>query len=279
MSHRSVLFKPLLMAALLLGSAGALAQSLPVSVNTSGNTATASIGNPVNPLAELTLTFDDASNLGPASLGISAQLVDISDPSLLSRLPDLQLTRPDSALPLLVTVEPPANGGLRFRRTGRFELHTHALAYSLGSNYRVLKAPVGGQFQDTTEEIAPGSVRARSRYGGFSQFLVVTDLRPTGTVVAAKIAALRARVATLPAAERPPFTTQLDAIERAVAGHAYADAIAGVDLISTRALDRAGNGLADEWRASHDADNQAGDLLAGAATLKFSLAYLRDYGQ
>ena len=99
MSHRSVLFKPLLMAALLLGSAGALAQSLPVSVNTSGNTATASIGNPVNPLAELTLTFDDASNLGPASLGISAQLVDISDPSLLSRLPDLQLTRPDSALP------------------------------------------------------------------------------------------------------------------------------------------------------------------------------------
>jgi hypothetical protein len=273
------LFKPLLMAALLLGSAGALAQSLPVSVNTSGNTATASIGNPVNPLAELTLTFDDASNLGPASLGISAQLVDISDPSLLSRLPDLQLTRPDSALPLLVTVEPPANGGLRFRRTGRFELHTHALAYSLGSNYRVLKAPVGGQFQDTTEEIAPGSVRARSRYGGFSQFLVVTDLRPTGTVVAAKIAALRARVATLPAAERPPFTTQLDAIERAVAGHAYADAIAGVDLISTRALDRAGNGLADEWRASHDADNQAGDLLAGAATLKFSLAYLRDYGQ
>jgi hypothetical protein len=273
------LFKPLLMAALLLGSAGALAQSLPVSVNTSGNTATASIGNPVNPLAELTLTFDDASNLNPASLGISAQLVDISDPSLLSRLPDLQLTRPDSALPLLVTVEPPANGGLRFRRTGRFELHTHALAYSLGSNYRVLKAPVGGQFQDTTEEIAPGSVRARSRYGGFSQFLVVTDLRPTGTVVAAKIAALRARVATLPAAERPPFTTQLDAIERAVAGHAYADAIAGVDLISTRALDRAGNGLADEWRASHDADNQAGDLLAGAATLKFSLAYLRDYGQ
>lgn len=279
MSHRPVLFKPLLMTALLLGSAGALAQSLPVSVNTSGNTATASIGNPVNPLAELTLTFDDASNLGPASLGISAQLVDISDPSLLSRLPDLQLTRPDSALPLLVTVEPPANGGLRFRRTGRFELHTHALAYSLGSNYRVLKAPVGGQFQDTTEEIAPGSVRARSRYGGFSQFLVVTDLRPTGTVVAAKIAALRARVATLPTAERPPLTTQLDAIERAVAGHAYADAIAGVDLISTRALDRAGNGLADEWRASHDADNQAGDLLAGAATLKFSLAYLRDYGQ
>lgn len=279
MSHRPVLFKPLLMAALLLGSAGALAQSLPVSVNTSGNTATASIGNPINPLAELTLTFDDASNLDPASLGISAQLVDISDPSLLSRLPDLQLTRPDSALPLLVTVEPPANGGLRFRRTGRFELHTHALAYSLGSNYRVLKAPVGGQFQDTTEEIAPGSVRARSRYGGFSQFLVVADLRPTGTVVAAKIAALRARVATLPAAERPPFTTQLDAIERAVAGHAYADAIAGVDLISTRALDRAGNGLADEWRASHDADNQAGDLLAGAATLKFSLAYLRDYGQ
>src|SRR3546814_18901939 len=52
----------------------------------------------------------------------------------------------------------------------------------LGSDYRVLKAPIGGSFHDTTEEIAPGSVRARSRYGGFSQFLVVADLRPTGAV-------------------------------------------------------------------------------------------------
>ena len=173
----------------------------------------------------------------------------------------------------------PATGGLSFRRTGRFELHTHLLAYSLGSNFRVLKAPVGGAFRDTTEEIAEGSVRARSRYGGFSQFLVVTDLRETGTVIAEKIAYLRTRVASLPATEQPAFTTQLDAVQASVAAHDYASAITAVDLISARAQARAGNGLLDVWRATRDVDNQAGELLAGAATLKFSLAYLRDYGQ
>ena len=181
--------------------------------------------------------------------------------------------------PLLVTVAAPASGGLSFRRTGRFELHTHLLPYSLGSNFRVLKAPIGGRFEDVTEEIASGSVRARSRYSGFSQFLVVADLRPTSTVVAAKVERLRTRVATLPAAEQPIFSGYLDAVESALARADYGDAITAVDLVSARALERAGNGLGDEWRASRDADNQAGDLLAGAATLKFSIAYLRDYGE
>jgi len=271
--------KLLLAAWLLLGAPLASAQSLPVSVNASGNVATVQVGTTTAPLAELTFTFDDASNLSPASLGVSAKLVDLNDAALLARLPDLRLTKLDSALPVLITVEPPATGGLSFRRTGRFELHTHLLTYSLGSNFRVLKAPVGGAFRDTTEEIAEGSVRARSRYGGFSQFLVVADLRETSDVVAEKIAWLRNRVSTIPSAERPYFTTQLDAIEASVAAGDYASAITAVDLVSARAQARAGNGLLAEWRATRDGDNQAGDLIAGAATLKFSIAYLRDYGQ
>ena len=265
--------------ALSLCAQAALALDLPVSVNVVGNVATAQIGNPANPIAELTLSFDDASGLTPASLGIRASTIDITDPNLLSRLPDPRLVRLESGLPLLVTIEPPANGGLTFRRSGRFELHTHALAYSLGSNFRVFKAPIGGQFRDTTEEIAQGSVRARSRYGGFSQFLIATDLRETGAVVAEKIASLRARVASLPSSEQPAFTAQLDTVESAVASQDYTTALAAIDLVSDRAQARAGNGLLDEWRATHDADNQAGELLAGAATLKFSVSYLRDYGQ
>ena len=275
----SLVLRWLLATALSVCAPLAAAADLPVTVSVVGNVATAQIGMPTNPLAELTLSFDDASNLTPASLGIRASLVDINDPALLARLPDVRLTRLDAALPLLVTIEPPASGGLTFRRTGRFELHTHALAYSLGSNYRVFKAPIGGAFRDTTEEIAQGSVRARSRYGGFSQFLVLADLRETGTVVAQKIAALRTRVSTLPAGEQPAFTTQLDAVESSLASHDYATALSAIDLISARAQARAGNGLLDEWRATHDADNQAGDLIAGAASLKFSVAYLRDYGQ
>lgn len=278
MKHAGV-GKLLVAVVLLFGSAVAMAQGLPVLVDTAGNTATVRIGSVSSPLAELTLTFDDATGLGPSSLGVSAQLVNVADPALLARLPDPRLVQLDSALPLLVTIEPPATGGLSFRRSGRFELHTHALAYSLGSNYRVLKAPVGGAFHDTTEEIAQGSVRARSRYGGFSQFLVVADVRRTGDVIDEKIAALRGRVATLPAAEQPALAAQLDAAESAVMDQRYADAITAVDLISQRALARAGNGLLDEWRATRDADNQVGELLAGAATLKFSIGYLRDYGQ
>jgi len=265
--------------ALLLAAGPAPAQSLPVSVSVAGNVATVQVGDPRTPLAEVTLTFDDATGLTASSLGLSAKLVDVSDPTLLARLPDPTLTRLDSALPLMITVEPPATGGLSFRRSGRFELHTHALVYSLGSNYRVLKAPVGGKFRDTTEEIAQGSVRARSRYGGFSQFLVVSDVRRSSVVISEKIASLRTRVSTLPSAEQPAFTADLDAVESALARADYANALAAVDLISQRALERDGHGLLDEWRATRDADNQVGELLAGAATLKFSIAYLRDYGQ
>ena len=272
--------RALLTAMVLLGPGLAAAQVVPVQVSTNGNVATVNVGaSTLAPMAELTFTFDDASNLSSQSLGISAQLLDVGDPALLARIPNAGLLKLDPSLPLLVTVAAPAAGGLSFRRTGRFELHTHLLPYSLGSNFRVLKAPVGGRFEDVTEEIASGSVRARSRYSGFSQFLVVADLRPTSSVVAAKIKRLRTRVATLPAAEQAPFSGYLDAIETALARADYGDAIATVDLVSARALERAGNGLADEWRASRDADNQAGDLLAAAATLKFSLAYLRDYGE
>jgi hypothetical protein len=86
-------------------------------------------------------------------------------------------------------------------------------------------------------------------------------------------------VASLPASEQPAFSAQLDTVESAVASQDYTTALSAIDLISQRAEARAGHGLLDEWRATRDVDNQAGDLLAGAATLKFSVAYLRDYGQ
>ncbi|HET6434114.1 MAG TPA: DUF6689 family protein [Xanthomonadaceae bacterium] len=250
---------------------------LPVQVSVAGNVAVARIGPSSLPLAEVTLTFDDASNLGAGNLGIAARLVSASDATLLARLPG-NLIQLDSALPLLVTIQPPVSGGLSFRRTGRYELHTHLLPYAVGSNLRVFKAPLGGSFRDTTEEIASGSVRARSRYGGFSQFLVAVDLRPTSLVVADKIGWLRKRVATLPATEQPAFAAQLDAVAAAVADRDYGAAIAAADAIAARAQARAGTALTDTWRAG-GADNQAGDLIAGATTLKFSLGYLQSFGE
>ena len=251
--------------------------TLPVTTSVAGEMATVVVGPASNPVAELTLTFDDATGLTPASLGVQAQLVDLTDATLLARLPGA-LTNPDSAFPLLVTIEPPRTGGLRFARTVRVEVHTHALTYAAGSSYRLFKAPLGGSFKDITDEVAPGSVRARGTTGGFSQFLVIADLRETSAVVAGKIAALRSRIDTLPATEQPAFDSYLDAAESAVAAGTFADAIAALDSFRARAAEHAGTALTNEWRATRDGDNQAGDLIAGAATLRFSVAYLRDYG-
>ena len=267
--------------ALMLAALPAIAQSLPVSVEVAGNTATVQVGNvgiDGHPLADLSFTFDDVDGLTAQSIGVSAQLVDLADPLLRARLPDLQSLNLDG-LPVLVTVEPPRLGGLSFRRSGRFELHTHLLTYAPGSFYRVFKAPLGGRFRDVTDEIAPGSVRARSRYGGFSQFLVLADLRETSTVAAEKIAYLRGRIDALPASEQGAFDALLDGVQSAVAAGDHADAIAGIEAISARASARAGIHIPDEWRATRDVENLAGELIAGAATLKFSVAYLRDYGQ
>ena len=263
--------------ALAFGSVAA--QPLPVGVTASGNQATVVIGDPAAPLADVTLDFEDASNLSPSALGVSAELVSLADPALLARLPDLSLIQLNGKFPLLLTIEPPALGGLRFRDSGRIEIHTHALEYSLGSSFRLFKAQVGGPFRDITDEIAKGSVRARGTYGGFSQFLVVTDVRSTSSVIATKISGLRDLIAALPLSERGAFTAQLDQAESAIAAADYASALSSIDTIRARAESRGGMFFANEWRATRDADNLAGELIAGAATLRFSVAYLRDFGQ
>jgi hypothetical protein len=280
--HRAATLAALCALALLwLGVANTVrAQSLPVKVQTSGNTATIEVSSALGqPLADLTLTFDDAAGLAPQALGVSASLVNIADPALLARLPDASLTALDASLPLLVTIEPPSTGGLSFHRTVRVEVHTHALAYETGSAYRLFKAQLGGSFRDITDEVAPGSVRARGTTGTFSEFLVLADLRESGKVVAHKVAWLRGRIDLLPASEQGAFNAYLDSAESAIASGDFANAIAAIDMIRARAAARAGSFIADQWRATRDVENHAGELISGAATLKYSVAYLRDYGQ
>lgn len=263
---------------LLAGAGAASAQLLPVSIEASGNVAHARIGSGSAPVAEVTLAFKDATNLNAASIGISAEQIDPADPNLLARLPAGLLTQPASGLPVLITIEPPANGGLSFRDTGRMEIHTHALPYAIGSSFRVFKAPLNGSFRDVTDEIAQGSVRARGTYGGFSQFLIVTDVRTTGTVIDEKFARLRNDVAALPEGERAGFAGLLDDAQAAVTRADYAGAITSIDAFRARAAQRGGTHIANEWRATRDVTNHAGELAANAATLRFSVAYLRDFG-
>lgn len=268
-----------LTSAFTLASAPAAAQSVPVNVSVSGNHAEITVGNPVQPLAEVLLDFQDATGLSAASLGVSATRVTPNDLALLARLPDASLTALPGALPLLITIEPPAAGGLSFRDTGRLEIHTHAIPYTVGSSFRVLKAPLGGQFRDVTDEIAQGSVRARTTYGGFSQFLIVTDLRTSASVIDEKIEWLRNKINALPVSERGAFNALLDGAEADVDAGTPGAAIEKIDAFRARAQARSGQFLLNEWRATRDVDNQAGELVAGANTLRFSVAYLHDFGQ
>lgn len=252
---------------------------VPLSVSASGNHAEIRVGAAIVPLLEVNLDFQDATGLSATSLGASAQLVSLGDAGLAGRLPDLELTSLTNTLNVLITIEPPANGGLSFRGTGRLEIHTHLLPYTVGSSLRVFKAPLLGPFRDVTDEIAQGSVRARTTYGGFSQFLIMVDLRPTGMVVDEKIGWLRGRVASLPGGERAPLDAFLDQADAAIDAADYPGAIAAIDAFRTRVQARAGHYIPNEWRATGDVENEAGQLIAGANTLRFSVAYLRDFGQ
>ncbi len=267
----------LLTLASLLCMATAAAQPLPVSIDVSGNVATARIGAPDAQLADVTLSFDDAHNLSAQSLGVTAMLVDPADPAVKSRLPGLGLNIPPS-LPLMITIEPPAGHGLNFRRTVQVEAHTHALAYTAGSRYRLFKAQLGGRFYDITTDVLPGSTRSRGSTGGFSQFIVLADLRPTDAVVDEKFDRLQAVVAYVPEAQAVLLQADLDAARDAVAAAEYATAIQALDSFRERVAADGGGTLSDRWDAAGSRTNLAGRLLAGAQTLTFSIGYLRDYG-
>ncbi|HEY0230971.1 MAG TPA: DUF6689 family protein, partial [Dokdonella sp.] len=179
--------------ACLLASAGMRQAAATVVVSIDGNVAHADIsladqaGHTYE--ADVTITFDSPLNLTADSLNLTAQLVDPNDPSLIVRLPHLlfiPLVSIDPAFPMMITVEPPptphlfssafdgpedGTGILSFINTYEFELHTHALACTPDSPYRLFKAPLGGDFDDITSDVASGSVRMRGRGGAFSQFL------------------------------------------------------------------------------------------------------------
>jgi hypothetical protein len=266
-----------ILAFLLLLAAAPLARA-GVTVAVAGNTASADIELPGGVEAELILTFDAPTGLSASALGISAQAISLSDPALLARLPPGGLASLPSALPLLVTVEPPTLGGFALSNTVRVELHTHALPYAAGSGFRLFKAPLNGAFHDITDEVAPGSVRTRGTTGGFSQFLILLDLRPTDAVVAEKLGGLRTRLLALPAGERTPLQGHLDDVEAAVEDARWADAIASIDAFRARVSSRAGSAIPNQWTPAQRDGNVAGDLQGGAASLRFSVGFLRDYG-
>ncbi len=258
-----------------------------VTVTTHGNVATATValpGNNTTYTATVTITFDSALNLTPQSLNLTAQVVNPSDPALTARLPSGVTISP--GFPVLITVEPPnfgsPNNDLSFFNTYEFEVHTGDLAYTSDSPYRLFKAPiqpVAGPFIDITYDVLPGSVRARGRGGAFSQFLVVVDNRPLSAVAGVKIAALQKRIlaANLSSGLQAQLLGYVTGIQSALNATPpdYTLAITDLDQLIDVIEANAGTNIANEWSATREPVNDAGEMESLAQTLNFTLVRLQ----
>lgn len=271
-----------------------------VLVTTSGNQAFASISlgdSGKTYAADVTVTFDTPVNLSPAELNLSATLVDPDDPAIAARLPPcmvplLGCVRVDPAFPVLITVEPlnlpwlfasgfesgDVAGNLSFSNTYEFEVHTPNLAYVTWSSYRLFKAPVDGTFDDITDSILPGSVRARGRGGSFSQFAVLKDTRRSLSVELLKEANLQTRIlgGILSDALRADLLGLVAALQTAVLALNYTAAIVQLDELIATIQAHAGGDIANAWSSDRTLVNDAGEMLSLAQTLRYTLVRLQN---
>jgi hypothetical protein len=232
--------------------------------------------------ADLTLAFEDVVGLNLSNLGISARLVNPWDLSLLARLQGLLGTSLLSGFPVLLRIEPPASGGLAFSGIASFELHTNIIHYTPGCPLRLFAASLGGPFRDVTTNMGAGSYRVRGSRGGFSEFLIVADLRPVDQVITGKLDRLEDMLedyeGSMPGSVYDDLEALLADIRADHAGGATAAAIEGVDDFLAIVEQHAGTSIPNVWRSARDVENVAGYLRAGAMTLRFSLALKQGSG-
>ena len=254
------------------------AQGQTPTVTVSGKSISVTVSVPGGYSADVTLSFEDVTGLSVASLGASAQLIDPSDPALLARLP----ASVTPALQMLLRIEPPLTGPLSFRGIATLEVHTHNLQYTPTTPLRLFHAPVGGPFEDMTAGMGAGSYRARGTSGGFSEFLIVSDVRPVDQVITAKFDDLEDFLdeysGSMPASLASNLSAILTTAEADFARGALGDAIRGVDSFQALVEQNSGTSVPNVWRSARDLENAAGYLRAGAKTLRFSLALKSDLG-
>lgn len=264
--------------------------SAQVEVTVDGDTAYATISltddNNVTYEADVTIVFDTPLNLSAQSLNLTAELV---DPQNNSRLPPGVSI--DPAFPMMITVEPvnlpwlfasgfdgneTGAGSLSFVNTYEFEVHTHDLAYEPGSEYRLFKAPLGGDFTDITDDVLSGSVRARGRHGAFSQFMVVHDPRYQGIlggVALEKLLALNVRIlaAAIDDLLRGDLLGLLAQVNTLLVLGLIGPALDVLDSLIANLEAHAGVDIPNVWRAERDVTNDAGEMLSLAYSLRFSI--------
>lgn len=228
--------------------------------------------------ADLAVSFEEVTGLSLASLGVSARLANLFDPGFWNRLPRGTLP----ALPLIVRIEPPASGGLSFTGVATLDIHTHNLNFFPQTPLRFFAAPLGGTFTDITQGMGSGSYRARANRGGFSEFMILLDLRAVNQVITSKLDRLDYLLEEYEDSISGPVYADLEArladIREDFENGATADAIDGVDGFLAEVVEHSGTDIPNVWRAARDVVNVAGYLREGGATLRFSLDLKRASG-
>lgn len=272
---------------LLLQSAAACAGGVVVTI-IDGRKAKADVTLP-NPnggdyTAEFELEFerDGLENLTVECVGITADVLDASEiTNINARLPHGTQTggdqHVDASFPVRVTVEPPVDCGLAFQNNYDVSLDTEDLVFQPRSIYRLVKAPIGGDFVYVTGAVTAGSVRVRGRTGGFSEFVMITDQNPLYSPDCNdEYTALEDRIAQSPLSPTARRTLEID-VMRSRAAYEAGDFQTAIDLLAPfdqHCVDYAGEGLPNRWRSQRDLDNVEGSLVGHTDNLRFMMGRL-----
>lgn len=244
-----------------------------------GNELRAEISLPGGIGADLTLTFEQAVGLSAANVGLDASLVSPLDTTLLSRLTQAAVP---AAFPVLIRIEPPAEGGLSFSGPVSIALHTHNLVYLPGTLLRLYAAPLGGEFEDITSYVGSGSYRCRGTKGSFSELLILIDLRPLGLTLREKLERLDETLEENAAIIEPAVYSQLTALAAQIRSACEAGnrslAITRTNQLLALVVANSGSAIPDVWRSPRDLVNAAGLLRAAGETLRFSLGLQSNLG-
>jgi hypothetical protein len=275
---------PTLAIAILLAHAGTASAGSVIVTIIGGTTARADITLP-NPgggnyTAEFELEFEPANlqNLTVQCIGITADVLDAGEiANIESRLPHPVNQIVDPAFPVRVTVEPPAACGLAFQDQYDVTLDTADLVYAPFSPYRMVKAPIGQSFHYVTGTVTAGSVRARGRAGGFSEFVIIKDNSPQYSTdceneyndLSAQLAA-----ATISPSARRTLEVDLAVSRAAYEAGDYAHAIELLANFDAHCAEFGGVSLPNRWRSARDLDDVEGDLIGGSDSLRFMMGRL-----
>jgi hypothetical protein len=224
------------------------------------------------------LRFEGSQALELDAFSISADLIDVNDPALLTRIP-AGVTIP-SEFPVLVEVGHGIAAAQAFRGAFSLEIETDDLDFYADTPLRLFKAVSStASFADISSTLGLGSYRVRGASGSFSQFMILADLRELDAVITDKYNRLNALLDTYAGAIDTTVASDLQGLlDQATLDYQaglYREAVDGIDAFLDLVEAEAGNGIPDIWHISDGRVNIAARLHGEARTLRFSLVLKR----